>query len=118
VSPCSIALSTADLITEPAPRWSDSTVVDRDYWLGNPDRPADDPVVRDTAQLLEVVALGPAVALVPASLAARNVRPDVTYRPVRDAAPYQTLALWPAGSRSLWIAWFVRTALGSTGSRL
>ncbi|WP_238598176.1 LysR substrate-binding domain-containing protein [Saccharothrix sp. ALI-22-I] len=104
-------LSTADLLTEPAPRWSDSRVVDRDYWLGNPDRPADGPVVRDSAQLLDVVALGQAVALVPASLAAMNVRPDVTYRPVPDAAPYQTLVLWPAGSRSPWIARFVQTAL-------
>ncbi|MFB9837834.1 LysR family transcriptional regulator [Actinoallomurus acaciae] len=107
-------LSTADLAAEPAPRWSAPASVDRDYWLGDPDRPADGPVVRDTAQLLEVIALGQAAALVPASLAARNVRPDVTYRPVRDAAPYQTLALWPAGSRSPSIAWFVRTALEDT----
>jgi DNA-binding transcriptional LysR family regulator len=104
-------LSTADLLAETAPQWSDSRVVNRDYWLGNPDRPADGPVVRDSAQLLDVVALGQAVALVPASLAAVNVRPDVTYRPVSDAAPYQTLVLWPAGSRSPWIARFVRTAL-------
>ncbi len=104
-------LSTADLRAEPAPRWSDPNVVDRDYWLGHPDRPADGPIVRDTAQLLDVVALGQAVALVPTSLAALNVRPDVTYRPIPDAAPYQTLALWPAGSRSPWIARFVRTAL-------
>ncbi|MFD8158020.1 LysR family transcriptional regulator [Streptomyces malaysiensis] len=104
-------LSSADLLTEPAPRWSDPKVVDRDYWLGNPDRPADGPTVRDSAQLLDVVALGQAVALVPASLAAMNVRPDVTYRPVPDVAPYQTLALWPAGSRSPWIARFVQTAL-------
>lgn len=104
-------LSTTDLLTEPAPRWSDPKVVDRDYWLGNPDRPADGPTVRDSAQLLDVVALGQAVALVPASLAAINVRPDVTYRPVPDAAPYRTLALWPAGSRSPWIARFVQTAL-------
>ncbi|XVQ15938.1 LysR substrate-binding domain-containing protein [Spirillospora sp. CA-255316] len=79
--------------------------------MGNPDRPVDGPVVRDTAQLLEVVALGQAVALVPASLAARNVRPDVAYRPVRDAAPYKTLVLWPEGSRSPWITWFVKAAL-------
>ncbi|MEV8638414.1 LysR substrate-binding domain-containing protein [Streptosporangium sp. NPDC051023] len=104
-------LSTTDLVNEPAPRWSDPTVVNSDYWLGNPGRPADGPVVRDSAQLLEVVALGQAVALVPSSLAVRNVRPDVTYRPVPDAAPYQTLALWPAGSRSPWITRFVRTAL-------
>jgi DNA-binding transcriptional LysR family regulator len=104
-------LGTADLVDEPAPRWGAPAVVDRGYWLGNPDRPADGPVVRDTAELLEVVALGQAVALVPASLAARNVRPDVAYRPVRDAAPYQTLVLWPAGSRSPGIAWFVKAAL-------
>ncbi|WP_067452079.1 LysR family transcriptional regulator [Actinomadura macra] len=103
-------LSTADLVDEPAPRWS-VPLVDDGYWLGHPDRPYDGPVVRDSAQLLEVVALGQAVALVPSSLAARNVRPDVTYRPVPDAAPYQTFALWPAGSRSPWIARFVQTAL-------
>jgi DNA-binding transcriptional LysR family regulator len=104
-------LSTADLIAEPAPQWSDLAIVDRNYWLGNPERPADGPVVRDSAQLLEVVALGEAVALVPASLAERNIRPDVTYRPVPDAAPYQTLLLWPTGSRSPWISRFVQTAL-------
>lgn len=109
------ALSTADLAAEPAPRWRPA-VVDSGYWLGNPDRPADGPVVQDSAQLLEVVALGQAVALVPASVAARNVRPDVTYRPVPDAAPYRTLVLWPAGSRSPWIARFVRVALDLTAS--
>ncbi|QXJ23920.1 LysR family transcriptional regulator [Actinomadura graeca] len=103
-------LGAADLKTEPAPRWDDTTV-DRGYWLGHPDRPSDGPVVRDTAQLLEVVALGQAVALIPASLATRNVRPDVTYRPVHDAEPYRTMALWPTGTRSPWIAWFVETAL-------
>ncbi|ONI73236.1 LysR family transcriptional regulator [Actinosynnema sp. ALI-1.44] len=103
-------LSTADLLTEPAPRWSDPRVVDRDYWLGHPDRPADGPIVRDSAQLLEVVALGQAVALVPSSLAARNVRPDVVYRPVPDAARYRTLALWSARRRSPWTGRFVQTA--------
>ncbi|WP_131739978.1 LysR family transcriptional regulator [Actinomadura roseirufa] len=109
-------LDIADLAGEPAPRWSPPGVVDRDYWLGNPDRPGDGPVVRDTAQLLEVVALSRAVALVPASLAERNVRPDVTYRPVRDAAPYRTLALWQEGSRSPSIAWFVKAALDGAGT--
>ncbi|QWF77337.1 LysR family transcriptional regulator [Amycolatopsis sp. CA-230715] len=104
-------LSAADLVAEPAPRWPEPAVVDRGFWLGNPDRPADGPVVRDSAQLLEVVALGQAVALVPASLAARNVRPDVTYRPVPDAAPYRTVLLWPSGSRSPWTARFVRACL-------
>ncbi|MCK2241730.1 MULTISPECIES: LysR family transcriptional regulator [unclassified Crossiella] len=110
-------LTTADLATEPAPRWRDSATIDRDYWLGNPDRPVDGPLVRDSAQLLEVIALGQAVALVPASLAARNVRPDVIYRPVLDAAPYRTLLLWPEGSRSPWVARFVRTALELAAAR-
>ncbi|WP_409490988.1 LysR family transcriptional regulator [Amycolatopsis sp. cmx-11-12] len=103
-------LSVADLIAEPAPRWADSRVVERGYWLGHPDRRSDGPVVRDTAQLLEVVSLGQAVALVPASLAAVNVRPDVVYLPVSDVTPYRTLALWRSGSRSSSIARFLRIA--------
>jgi DNA-binding transcriptional LysR family regulator len=103
-------LTTADLRTEPAPRWGDD-------WPGDPDRPVAGPVVRDTAQLLDVVALGQAVALVPTSLADVNVRPDVTYRPVTDAAPYRTLAVWPAGSRSPGVARFVATARACTVPR-
>ncbi|RSM78099.1 LysR family transcriptional regulator [Amycolatopsis sp. WAC 01375] len=103
-------LSVADLLAEPAPRWADSRIVERGHWLGHPDRRSDGPVVRDTAQLLEVVSLGQAVALVPASLAAVNVRPDVVYLPVGDATPYQTLALWRSGSRSSSIARFLRIA--------
>ncbi|GAA3867555.1 LysR family transcriptional regulator [Saccharothrix violaceirubra] len=94
-------LTNADLAAEPTPRWRD--------------RPGDGPVVRDGAELLEVVALGQAVALVPVSVATRNVRPDVTYRPVADAAPYRTFLLWPAGSRSPRIARFVRAALDLAG---
>ncbi|MFK0246864.1 LysR family transcriptional regulator [Amycolatopsis azurea] len=103
-------LSVADLIAEPAPRWADSRIVERGHWLGHPDRRSDGPVVRDTAQLLEVVSLGQAVALVPASLAAVNVRPDVVYRRVGDVTPYRTLALWRSGSRSSSIAGFLRIA--------
>ncbi|MEU3624967.1 LysR family transcriptional regulator [Amycolatopsis coloradensis] len=103
-------LCVADLIAEPAPRWADSRIVERGYWLGHPDRRSDGPVVHDTAQLLDVVSLGQAVALVPASLAAVNVRPDVVYRPVGDATPYRTLALWRPGSRSPSIARFLRIA--------
>ncbi|MEV0203433.1 LysR family transcriptional regulator [Nonomuraea sp. NPDC050691] len=69
------------------------------------------PVVRDSSQLLEAVALGQAVALVPVSLAERNRRDDIAYRPVRDASPYTLAIAWPAGSRSPSIARFVRTAI-------
>lgn len=43
------------------------------------------PPERIDAQLLEVVALGQAIAYVPESLARRNQRPDVGYRPSRAA---------------------------------
>ncbi|WP_433323281.1 LysR family transcriptional regulator [Spirillospora sp. CA-294931] len=101
-------LRLADLAGEPAARWSGRA----DF----PDRRAGGPVVRDSAELLEVVALGQAVALVPASVAAKNRRPDVTYRPVPDAAPYRTLALWPEGSRSPAIARFLAAARECVGS--
>ncbi|GAB3893584.1 LysR family transcriptional regulator [Kibdelosporangium lantanae] len=89
-------LTIADLRGEPVWTWSNG------------------PVVRDTAQLLEMAALGQVVALVPTSLAAVNVRPDVTYCPVSDAAPYRTLAVWATGRRSPWIARFVATARACT----
>jgi len=103
-------LSATDLLAEPAPRWEDSRVADRGHWLGHPDRRTDGPLVRDTAQLLDVVSLGQAVALVPASLAAVNIRPDVVYRPVGDVTPYRTMALWRPGSRSPSIAEFLMIA--------
>jgi len=68
-------------------------------------------VVQDTSQLLEVVAFGQAVALVPQSMAERHVRPDVVYRPVAGADPYRMLVVWPAGSRSAEIARFVEAAV-------
>ncbi|NUW31291.1 LysR family transcriptional regulator [Nonomuraea sp. SMC257] len=86
-----------------------------DYWWGRDAREEaaaqPGPVVRDSSQLLEAVALGQAVALVPASLAERNRRDDIAYRPVRDAGPYTLAIAWPSGSRSPVIARFVRTAI-------
>ncbi|MER6945510.1 LysR family transcriptional regulator [Nonomuraea sp. NPDC000554] len=69
------------------------------------------PVVRDSAQLLEVVGLGQAVALVPRYLAEANPRPDIVYRPVSDAEPYTISVAWAEGTRSQPVALFVRTAL-------
>jgi DNA-binding transcriptional LysR family regulator len=65
--------------------------------------------------LLEVVAQGQAVALVPASLAERNQRPDLVYRPVSDATPYVISIVWPAGSRDKALAEFVRIATEVAG---
>jgi DNA-binding transcriptional LysR family regulator len=56
-------------------------------------------VARDSSQLLEVVALGQAVALIPTSLAERNPRDDIAYRPVPDASPYDIALAWREGTK-------------------
>ncbi|REE99846.1 LysR family transcriptional regulator [Thermomonospora umbrina] len=110
-----------DLRREPMPRWERSTPAERAYSLGYDTAegelvpcPSTDlkpgPVIRDAAQLLEVVALGQAVALVPAWLAERSPRADVVYRPVADAGPYTTVIAWAQGSRERSVAQFVRIA--------
>ncbi|GAA1655930.1 LysR family transcriptional regulator [Fodinicola feengrottensis] len=103
-------LSRHDLAGLPFPRCRETSPAERSFWGG--DDPADGPVIQDSSQLLEAVALGQAVALIPASLAARNRRDDIAYRPVPDACPYEIAAGWPAGSRNPAIAHFVETALG------
>jgi DNA-binding transcriptional LysR family regulator len=94
-------LTVADLAGYPVPRRRGAEPADQSAG----------PEVTDHAQLLEVVALGQAVALVPASFAARNQRGDLTYRPVPDASPYLVSAIWPAGSRGKELAAFVRVAV-------
>ncbi|PSL04720.1 LysR substrate binding domain-containing protein [Haloactinopolyspora alba] len=96
----------------PTPRWPDETPTERAYWSGR-ERTADDvvgPAVSDATQLFEVVALGQAVALVPASLAERHPRSDVALRPVVDASPYTIAIAWPEAARAASTATFVRTA--------
>ncbi|WP_433324960.1 LysR family transcriptional regulator [Spirillospora sp. CA-294931] len=111
-------LHCSDLHGEPMPRWERSTRAERAYSIGRagPSISADEaegvpgPVVSDPTQLLEVVSLGQAVALIPQWLADRNPRDDLVYRPVSDASPYTTAIAWPEGTRSRMIADFVRTA--------
>jgi DNA-binding transcriptional LysR family regulator len=107
------ALTCADLAGWPTPCWPLSSAADRAYWsgqdvTGGPVTPG--PVVYDSAQLLEAVALGKAVALLPASFAELGSRDDVVYRPVVDASPYSLALAWAAGARDVRIARFVRTA--------
>ncbi|MGH4015623.1 MAG: LysR family transcriptional regulator [Pseudonocardiaceae bacterium] len=118
------ALRCRDLDGWPVPQWPDSSPVERRYWSGRDrdssakrsieppsDLPAHGPVVRDSTQLLEVVGLGQALALIPLSLAERNPRADVVYRPVGDASPYTTVIVWPEGARAHSVALFVRAAI-------
>ncbi|GAA0513221.1 LysR family transcriptional regulator [Paractinoplanes deccanensis] len=67
------------------------------------------PVVGDVAELMQLVALGRAVALVTESAAQRPAR-GVTYRPVLDAAPATLVLAWPESSRSREVAAFVTAA--------
>lgn len=111
------SLTADDLTGIPAPRWSRANVADHNYWSARPDDPVNGPIVQDTSQLLEVVAFGQAIAMVPRSLAKRNVRPDIVYRPVADIEPYRMLVVWPAGSRSAEIACFVEAAVRHSNGR-
>lgn len=84
----------------PLPRWPDPDG-------GYPQGPG--PAVRDYVQLLELVALGLACALVPDSLRAR-LRDDHAAVPVPDAPMVTTVIAWPPHSVSRTVADLVRTA--------
>jgi len=64
--------------------------------------------IGDMSQLLKLVELGQLIALLPASVATRFVRPQITYRPVPDARRATLAVAWPRSSRSLATAAFVR----------
>ncbi|MFE9445485.1 LysR family transcriptional regulator [Streptomyces sp. NPDC006602] len=66
---------------------------------------------QDLAQLLTLVGLGEAVALLPSSVADRYPRPGVVYRPVQDAPPAVLAVAWPQQSRSRATAALVRAAV-------
>jgi DNA-binding transcriptional LysR family regulator len=91
------ALVLADLDGEPMPRWP------------GVDEPADAPLVHDAAQLLQLIALGRAVAVLPESTRT-HLRDDLVAVPVLDASPSTLLLAWPAGVRSRAVAGFVRAA--------
>jgi DNA-binding transcriptional LysR family regulator len=91
------SLTMADLRDEQFPQWP-----------GHP--PNGGPLVRDSAQLLQLISLGRTIAFLPASLE-QHLRPDLTCLPVTDA-PTSTLAIaWPEEARSTRLAALVRTAV-------
>jgi hypothetical protein len=108
------ALTCADFAGRPTPCWPGASAADRAFWSGQdvtrlPVTPG--PVVRDGAQLMETIALGQAIGLLPASFAELGSRDDVVYRPVVDATPFSLAVAWAAGSRDPRVARFVRTAV-------
>lgn len=75
---------------------------------------ASGPEVRDSGQLLQLIALGRTVAVLPESVL-RLLRSDLVGVPVRDAPSTIVVAAWPEQSRSLAVAAFVRAAATVAG---
>ncbi|MBO4270021.1 LysR family transcriptional regulator [Microbispora triticiradicis] len=90
-------LSMADLDREPLPRWPPRAAPDGSYRMA------------ESGQLMHLIALGRAVAVVPESVRA-NLRHDLVGVPVADAPPTTLVLAWPEGSRSRALAAFVRSA--------
>ena len=84
----------------PLPRWP---AADGSY----ADGPG--PEVRDHAQLLQLIALGRAAAILPDSVRAQ-LPGDLAVVPVLDATTVTTVIAWPPHSRSRAVAGLVRTA--------
>ena len=89
-----------DLPGLPMPSWPDADGVHHD---------GPGVQVRDHAQLVQLIALGRACAVLPDSVRAQ-LHGDVTAVPVLDAPPVTTVIAWPPHSRSGAVAALVRTA--------
>jgi LysR family transcriptional regulator, benzoate and cis,cis-muconate-responsive activator of ben and cat genes len=80
------------------------------HWPGHP--PNDGPLVRDTTQLMQLIALGRTIALLPESVR-DHLRPDLIGVRIVDA-PTSTLAIaWPEDTRSRPLAALVEAAVNS-----
>ncbi|HWE87894.1 MAG TPA: LysR family transcriptional regulator [Pseudonocardiaceae bacterium] len=90
----------ADVTDLPMPRWP---LPDGTY----PNGPG--PPVRDHTQLLQLIALGRASAVLPESVRA-HLRDDLAAVPVLDAPTVTTVIAWPPHSRSRAVAGLVRAA--------
>ncbi|MFI6513747.1 LysR family transcriptional regulator [Streptosporangium sp. NPDC050855] len=98
------AVTLTDLDGEVTPRWA-----------GLP-QGGDGPEVRDAGQLMQLIAMGRTVAVLPESARA-YAGGDVVCVPVLDAPPTTMLLAWPEQSRSPALAAFVRAATGAVALR-
>lgn len=88
----------ADLDGEPFPRWP-----------GAAGERGSGPSVRDGGQLMQLIALGRAVAVLPESVR-RHLREDLVAVPVPDGPRTTVVVAWPERSRSRAVAAFARAA--------
>lgn len=84
------------------------------HWPGTPGEGATGPTVQDTGQLMQLIALGRMVAVVPESVRDR-VHNGLVCRPVLDAEPATIVVAWSQQSRSRQVAAFVRAAVAAAG---
>jgi DNA-binding transcriptional LysR family regulator len=99
------SVSLADLADEPVLRYDTAA----EHETG---RPAARRGIRTMEEKLEAVALGHGLALVPATAAAYYQRPDIAYRPVTGAPPYQVaLATTADTAQRPKVQAFIKTAL-------
>jgi DNA-binding transcriptional LysR family regulator len=71
----------------------------------------DPPRSLDLAQIFNLVELGQIVWFPPESVARRQDRPDIAFRPVIDLEPTTLTVAWPREARSPAVAAFVRAAV-------
>lgn len=105
------AVTLAELDGEPFPRWPGPR--DENTRDENPSGP----LVRDPGQLMQLIALGQVVALLPAS-SRRHQWPDVRCVPVPDAPKTEVLLAWPDQTRSRPVAAFVRASTQASAVRI
>jgi DNA-binding transcriptional LysR family regulator len=82
-----------------------------------PDAAEPGPEINDWNQMLDVVALGQAVAYVPASVARQHSAAELAFVPVVDLSPSEVVVAWPDTCRAPAVARFVRTAVEVAAGR-
>jgi DNA-binding transcriptional LysR family regulator len=99
------SVSLADLAGENLPRWP-----------GMPDGARAGPLVRDIGQLMQLIAVGRVIALLPESVRGR-LATGLVCRPVTDASSVTIVIAWPSSSTSRDVAAFVRAAIATAAAR-
>lgn len=107
-------LSLSDLAQEPTPRWVNADPTQRAYWKGQDGTAQgkderEGPYVSNMGQLLDVVALGQAVAYLPASVTKRYAQDGVVYRQVSGLSPSTVAAVWLRSAQERAVAAFVQS---------
>lgn len=114
-------ITLSDLTGLPRTCWVHASAAARAHWEGwdgagavRPEVPGTP--VHDTAQLLELVALGQAVAFLPRSACTDTAGGRIVHRPVGGLTHSTLVVAWPEGCRSPAVAAFVRAAAAAAAA--